>query len=110
MSAFKLQVAAFVCSILSLGCYSVFGQEGGGINLTINNDTSDNLLVTIYDMGVSPRQTILSNRVLAQQSVGVLVGAPLPGTAGVTEVVAERGTPSRPLPPRSSRGLSSPLP
>jgi hypothetical protein len=64
MSASRRQAAELVYSILSLGGLSVFGQEGGGIDLTINNDTSDNLLVTIYDMGVSPRQTILSNRAI----------------------------------------------
>jgi hypothetical protein len=85
MSAFKLQVAAFVCSILSLGCYSVFGQEGGGINLTINNDTSDNLLVTIYDMGGSPRQTILSNRAIyGNASITVSISADASGSGHVS--------------------------
>jgi hypothetical protein len=76
MSAFKQPVAALVCSILSLGSLSVFGQGDGGIMLTINNNTSDNLLVTIYDMGVSPRQTILPNR-------------PIYGNASITVSISE---------------------
>jgi hypothetical protein len=78
MSAFKPQAAAFVYSILSLGSLSVFGQTDGGITLTINNNTSDNLLVTIYDLGVSPRQTILSNRAIygnASITVSISEGA-----------------------------------
>ena len=76
MSAFKRQATGLVYSILSLASLSVFGQEGGGIKLTINNNTSDNLLVTIYDMGVSPRQTILSNR-------------PIYGNASITVSISE---------------------
>jgi hypothetical protein len=49
--------------LLSLGSLSVFGQQGG-VMLTISNDTSNNLLVTMYDMGTSPRQTILSSRLI----------------------------------------------
>jgi hypothetical protein len=64
MSAFKRQAAALFYSTLSLGSLSVLGQPGGGIMLTISNNTSDNLLVSIYDVGVSPRQTILSNRAI----------------------------------------------
>jgi hypothetical protein len=39
-------------------------QEGGGVMITIRNDTTDNLLVTVYDMGASPRQQVLSDRPL----------------------------------------------
>ena len=64
MSAFKRQAAALVCVIVWLGSPSVFGQEDGGFMLTINNNSSDNLLVSVYDMSVSPRQTVLSNRAI----------------------------------------------
>ena len=76
MNAFKRQAVALVYSILSFGSLSVFAQTGGGITLTINNNTSDNLLVTIYDVGVSPRQTILSNR-------------PIYGNASITVSISE---------------------
>ncbi len=84
MSAFKRQAAALVCSILSLGSLSVFGQTDGGIVLTIDNNTSDNLLVTIYDMGVSPRQTILSNRqIYGNASITVSISADASGSGRV---------------------------
>jgi hypothetical protein len=57
-----IRTAAFISLLLSLGCPSAFGQQGGGVMLTISNDTSNNLLVTIYDLGSSPRQQVLSNR------------------------------------------------
>jgi hypothetical protein len=85
MSAFKRQAAALVYSILSLASLSVFGQEGGGIKLTITNNTSDNLLVTIYDMGVSPRQTILSNRAIyGNASITVSISVDASGSGHVS--------------------------
>jgi hypothetical protein len=61
MRAFNRRFAALAYLLLSLGSLSVFGQEGG-VMLTISNDTSDNLLVSIYDLGTSTRRQILSNR------------------------------------------------
>jgi len=58
------RAVALACLLLASGCPSVFGQEGGGVMLTISNDTSNNLLVTIYDLGASPRQQVLSRRPL----------------------------------------------
>ena len=85
MSTFKRQAATFVYSILSLGSLSVFGQEGGGIKLTISNNTSDNLLVTIYDMAASPRQTILSNRAISGRgSITIAVSVDTSGSGHVS--------------------------
>ena len=60
----KRPTAALACLLLAFGCHSVIGQEGGGVMITIRNDTTENLLVTIYDMGTSPRQQVLSDRPL----------------------------------------------
>jgi hypothetical protein len=75
-SVVNRRAAALVFLLLSLSCPSVFGQQGGGVMLTISNDTSDNILVTIYDLGASPRQMVLSNR-------------PLYGNASITVSVTE---------------------
>jgi hypothetical protein len=64
MRNFKRRFAAPFYLLLSLGSVSVFGQQGGGVMLTISNDTSNNLLVTVYDMGTSPRQQVLSSRLI----------------------------------------------
>jgi hypothetical protein len=58
MRAFKHRLAALM---LSLGSLAVFGQDGG-LLLTIRNDSSDALLVSIEDLSSSPRQPILANR------------------------------------------------
>jgi hypothetical protein len=63
MSAFNRRTVALVSLFLSLGSLSVFGQAGT-ITLTINNNTSDPLLVSVYDMGASPRQQLLANRAI----------------------------------------------
>jgi hypothetical protein len=64
LPAVNRRAVAIAYLLLSLGCLSASGQEGGGVMLTISNDTSDNLLVTIYDLGSSPRQQVLSSRAL----------------------------------------------
>jgi hypothetical protein len=61
MRAFRHRLAALVFTLLSSSSFSAFGQDGG-VTLTISNDTSDILLVSIYDLGSSPRQQILANR------------------------------------------------
>ncbi len=61
MSAFNRRAAAIVSSLPLLGSLSVFGQQGT-ITLTINNDTSDPLLVTVYDLGAN--QQLLANRAI----------------------------------------------
>jgi hypothetical protein len=63
MSALNRRAAALASLLLSVGSPSVFGQEGT-IALTINNNTSGPLLVTVYDMGASPRQQVLANRAI----------------------------------------------
>jgi|SRR5450631_4348779 hypothetical protein len=79
MIALNRRATALACVLLSLGCLSVFGQEGGGIMLTISNNTSDNLLVSVYDLGASPRQQILANR-------------PIYGNASITVSITEDAT------------------
>jgi len=89
MSAFKRQAAALFYLILSLGSLSVFGQEGAGIMLTINNDTSDNLLVTVYDMGA--RQTILSNQpIYGNASVTVSISVDASGSGHLSWTAMSR--------------------
>jgi hypothetical protein len=59
-----LPFGTFACLLLSLSSLSALGQQGGGVMLTISNNTSNNLLVTVYDMGTSPRQQVLSSRLI----------------------------------------------
>jgi hypothetical protein len=61
MSPFKRRIAALAYLFFSSAGALVLGQEGG-VKITINNDTSDSLLVTVYDRGTTPRQQILSSR------------------------------------------------
>ncbi len=61
MSVFNRRASALAALVLSLGSLSVFGQEGT-IMLTINNNTSSPLLVTVYD--VAARQQLLANRAI----------------------------------------------
>jgi hypothetical protein len=61
VNAIVAAAAVLICALTSL---TADAQEGGGVMITIRNDTTDNLLVTIYDMGTSPRQQVLSDRPL----------------------------------------------
>jgi hypothetical protein len=52
-------VRALALLFLLSGGSAVFG--GDGLMITINNDTPDGLLVTVYDRNASPPQQILSS-------------------------------------------------
>ncbi len=49
-------------SVLCLGSTTVFG--GDGLTITINNNTTSSLLVSVYDRNVSPPQKVLSSEVV----------------------------------------------
>jgi hypothetical protein len=84
LPALNRLAAALASLMLSLGSLSVFGQQGGGVMLTISNDTSNNLLVTVYDMGTSPRQQVLSSRLInGNGSITISVTQDTSGTGHV---------------------------
>jgi hypothetical protein len=53
-------ILALICCVLSGG--AALGSDG--IPLKITNDTSNNLVVTVYDMNVSPEQPVISNETI----------------------------------------------
>jgi len=60
MCAFNRITLAYVLFFLS--STSVFGQ--GGLTITISNDTTTNILVTVYDLNANPAQRILSGQLM----------------------------------------------
>jgi hypothetical protein len=60
MRRFKWRIAALALATLLAPSALVFGQDG--VMITINNNTSGNLLVTAYDRGASPPNVVLSSR------------------------------------------------
>jgi hypothetical protein len=58
----KWRFTALALVILSVPGALVFGQDG--VMITINNNTSGNLLVTAYDRGANPPQQVLTSRPL----------------------------------------------
>jgi hypothetical protein len=52
-----------VLIVLVAGLVSAQGF-GGGLTVTLNNGTTNNLLVTVYDLNVSPPQRVLSGEVI----------------------------------------------
>jgi hypothetical protein len=54
---------------LGLACLLLFMADtaalaGDGLNITLNNNTTGNLLVTVYDMNAQPPQKVLSSEVI----------------------------------------------
>jgi hypothetical protein len=92
--AFNRGLAALLQLSLVVGSVAVFGQDtGGGVMLTISNDTSDNLLVTIYDLGTSPRQLVLSDRPIygnASITISITQGASGTGHLSWTAMSQDR--------------------
>jgi hypothetical protein len=64
--------AVFIFSLS--GSAPVFADDG--LSITITNDTSDSLLVSVYDQGTSPPQVVLSDRAIyGNASVSVSISA-----------------------------------
>jgi hypothetical protein len=67
--------------ILVLGCLSLsFGLTAAlaadGLMVTINNDSTDNLFITVYDRSSSPPQRVLSHTALyGNASIAVSIAA-----------------------------------
>jgi hypothetical protein len=59
MRSFGRLIFALVCLPLSLGITAALGADG--LMITIRNDTTDNLFVTVYDRGSSPPHQVLSH-------------------------------------------------
>jgi hypothetical protein len=65
---------ALVYLFSSLGSAPVFGDDD--LMIIINNDSSDNLLVTVYDQSTSPPRLVLSrNAIYGNASISVSIAA-----------------------------------
>jgi hypothetical protein len=63
----------FAFCLLALASVAAFAQDA--FTITLQNDTSDNLLVTVYDQSTAPPQVVVSRRPLyGNASIAVLVG------------------------------------
>jgi hypothetical protein len=74
MRAFKGLTMALVYLFSSLGSAPVFGDDG--LMVTINNDSSDAILVTVYDQSTSPPRLVISrNAIYGNASIVVSIAA-----------------------------------
>jgi hypothetical protein len=72
MRAFDRMIFALAC--LSLSIPAALGADG--LMITINNDSSDNLFVTVYDQSSSPPQQVLSHTAIyGNASISVSIAA-----------------------------------
>jgi hypothetical protein len=58
MRAFRRLTIAFAYLLFS--CRSLADLGGDGLMITVKNDSSDNLLVTVYDRSTTPPQRVVS--------------------------------------------------
>lgn len=73
MRSFNQALAAIASFLLVSASVAVFAQDA--FMITVLNDTTDNLLVTVYDESTSPPQVVISRRPLyGNASISVLVG------------------------------------
>jgi hypothetical protein len=73
MRTFNRSTIALACVFLCMDSAAVLGD---GVTITVRNDTSDNLIVTIYDRNTSPPQKVLSSEVvLGSASIPVSISA-----------------------------------
>jgi hypothetical protein len=73
MHAFNRTTIALPSLFLCMGNASVFGD---GLTITVRNDTTENLILTVYDRNVRPPQKVLSGTVvLGSASIPVSISA-----------------------------------
>jgi protein-L-isoaspartate O-methyltransferase len=74
MHAFHRIIVALACLSLALGLTAALASDG--VMITVNNDSSDNLFVTVYDRNTSPPQQVLSHTALyGNASISVSIAA-----------------------------------
>jgi hypothetical protein len=73
MRSFNQVPAALAYCLFASASVAAFAQDA--FMITIRNDTTDNLLVTVYDQSTASSQPVLSRRPLyGNASISVLVG------------------------------------
>jgi hypothetical protein len=83
MRPFNWRVSALAFVMLSAPGTLVLGQDG--VMITINNNTSGNLLVTAYDRGAGPPQLVLSSRpIYGNASITLTVSADSSGKGHIS--------------------------
>jgi len=74
MRAFHRLTIALACLLFAFRSPAVLG--GDGLMITINNDSSDNLLVTVYDRSTTPPQRVDSRTpIYGNASISVSITA-----------------------------------
>jgi hypothetical protein len=74
MRTFDRIIFALVCLPLSLSIPAALGADG--LTITINNDGTDSVFVTVYDRSSSPPQQVLSHTALyGNASISVSIAA-----------------------------------
>ena len=83
MVDFGRRRAASAFALLLAGSTGVLAD--GGLNITLRNDSGDNLLVTVYDQVAQPPAAVLSNReIYGDASVSITLTAGGSGHGHVT--------------------------
>jgi hypothetical protein len=73
MRSFNKAAIAFAYFLFASASVAAFAQDA--FTITVRNDTTDNLLVTVYDASAAPPQQVLSRRPLyGNASIAVIVG------------------------------------
>jgi hypothetical protein len=91
MLGFSRSRLAFACVAFLFGSPAVLGD--GGLMITLLNDSSDSLLVTVYDKGIQPPQPLISDREIygnASMTVSISAGRQGRGHLSWTAVTADR--------------------
>jgi hypothetical protein len=105
MRANTRPIASLLQVLLILGSASAFGGEG--MTITINNNTTSDLLVTIYDMSTNPAQRLLSSESInGFASITVTIAADASGQGHLSWSATTLGPDMRRCGHRDKPGLS----
>lgn len=105
MKGFRQVRAGCVIAAMTMLSASVIGDDG--VNVTINNNTTRNLLVTVYDLNASPPMRVLASETInGFASMSILIVADASGEGHLSWTANTTGKDMRRCGHRDRPGIS----
>ena len=104
MSILSRSRIKFVCLFFSLASFSALG--GGGLNITLNNNTTGTLLVTVYDLNAGRQAILSSEEINSFASINISVAADQSGHGRLAWTAVNTDRDNRRCAHREKRGLN----
>ena len=104
MSTFSRSRITIACLFISLISFSAFGV--GGVNITVKNDTTSTVLVTVYDLNAGRQAVLSSEEINSFATINIAISADQTGHGRVAWTAVNTDRDNRRCGHREKRGLN----